>query len=108
MKKLDLLKAASAIALAAGVTAPSSSDAVPLRADTAELAAYSSAISSGSAEDLQGYLTQHPDSAHAKEVFGELLHLAAHNSRGFEASGNPRAAGGPENPGRGRGVTAHY
>lgn len=108
MKKANLLTAVSAITLAAAVAAPSSSDALPLTAGTAGLEAYNSAIASGSPVQLQGFLTEYPDSPYANEVFGQLLHLAAHESRGFEASGNPRAAGGPDNPGRGRGVNAHY
>jgi hypothetical protein len=108
MKKVNLLTAVSAITLAATLAAPTPSDALPQGAGAVGLQAYNSAIASGSPEQLQGFLTEHPESPYANEVFGQLLHLAAHESRGFESSGNSRAAGGPDNPGRGRGVTGHY
>ena len=45
-------------------------------------------------------LTATPTLAHHKDGHGERA-AERSNSQGFERSGNPRAAGGPENPGKG-------
>ena len=92
MKKSFLLTAAGVMAVGAAVSGQNA-QALPKMA---------------SMQELQNYLVAHPDSAQAGEVFGQLIQKVAHESRGFERSGNPKAAGGPANPGRGRGVNGHY
>lgn len=108
MKKSFLLTAAGAMALGGGLSAATPANALSLNLRASEQAAYQAAKGDGSVETLQSFLTQYPDSAYTGEVFGDLVQKVAHTSRGYERSGNPKAAGGPANPGRGRGVNGHY
>jgi hypothetical protein len=102
MKKSAVLSASSAIVLAAGLSAPSQAGALPIAAISAdEVKAYEAALADGSKVALQAFLTQFPASAYAEDVFGRMVQQINHESQGFESSGNPKAAGGPANPGRG-------
>lgn len=105
MKKHFLLTAASALAMG---SLSVSAEALPLRAGSiTELQAYEAAVSKGTAEDLQAFMAQYPDSTYSGEVFGRLVQQVNHKSKGFERSGNPKASGGPLNPGKGKGPH-HY
>ena len=112
MKRRSLLTAAT---LAIGVAAAPQADAASIgAAGTADAAAYQKAVAKGSIVEMQAFLAAYPTSPYASDVFGRMVQLAGFEnsgnpksaggpehpeSRGFERSGNPKASGGPDNPG---------
>ena len=102
MKRQELL---TVLIAAAGITvAGSASAAINSHAG----AALDAAVAKGSAIGLEEFLTRYPTSPLASEALGEMIKLAHHkdghsvgDARGFLSSGNPKAAGGPDNPGVG-------
>lgn len=96
MKRKDLLVA---VVAAAGITTAGAASAAVQANDAVS---YERAAAEGSVSAFQNFLSDHPDSPRAGEALGNMIQVAAAGkAQGFARSGNPKAAGGPDNPGVG-------
>ena len=89
--------------LAALVTVAGISVGVSAGAATtsSESAALDAALANGPV-GLQEFLSENPNRPLAKEALGKIIELArTGKAQGFARSGNPNAAGSPDNPGVG-------